>query len=401
MKKIFLKIRKYLFLGNLLLSLFVLGLFLIIFSTFLGKTYPQPKFGGKFTEGFYESVTTLNPFLASKESERTIVNIIYPPLIEFQENKIISKYLKSYFKSPDSLVYRIELKDDLKWSDGTRITTDDLKFSFEAFKNYSPLKNRDFFKNVELEILDKTKAEFLLKENDNYFFYHLNYLNVLPVKAFSQYPLKEVPESVFKIGSGPFILDSISQHDVIDIIKLKRNPYYKPKPYLDELDFYVYPSSKRAFDGLLLKEIDSLGGLNYFKLPANIYYHYEIKKIILPRIIGIFFNSQKVKKEEVEFLEKRIDRAEIIKKIFQGYAEESRGIYSPTLRRIFNLSQISPSYEKQAETDLSHLEIVSPSLYFYPDIARFLKEKFKFKIVLVSEEEIKTLIENKNFTALL
>jgi ABC-type transport system substrate-binding protein len=384
----------------LIILLFFSGLAFLIYYLQLTKPL-EPRYGGFYREGLFEPINSLNPVLPKNESEKAILNIIYPPLIEFDNGRIISKFLNSYYFSPDKLTLSLELKD-LKWSDGSKITTDDLVFSFELFKKYSSPDVAINFKNAQIKIIDQKKAEINLNLNDNYFLFNLSNLKILPAKFFSGLDLDNFDKQVLKIGSGPFVFDSITSKRGITIIKLKRNKFYEPKPYLDEIYFYVFPSTKAAFEALLLKEIDGLAGLNYLELPQNIFVNYKVNKIILPRVIGIFFNGQKIDKKIVEDIESKIDREEIKKEVFKNNAEISYGIFSPTVRKILSLPDLYKE-KKQRNTTNQHLslKLTVPTSYFYPEISRYLKEKYHMETEFIEPNDLKDIFQKKNYQAIL
>jgi len=385
----------------LIIILFFSGFIFLIY--YLQLTKPVgPKYGSFYREGLFEPINSLNPVLPKNESEKAILNIIYPPLIEFDNGKIVSKFLNSYYFSPDKLTLSLELKD-LKWSDGSKITTDDLVFSFELFKKYSSPEIASNFKNAQIKIIDQKRTEINLSLNDNYFFFNLNNLKILPAKFFSGLDLNNFDKQVLKVGSGPFVFDSITSKGEITIIKLKRNKFYEPRPYLEEIYFYVFPSTKAAFEALLLKEIDGLAGLNYLELPQNIFVNYKVYKIVLPRIIGLFFNSQKVDKKIIENLENKIDREEIKKEVFKDNAEISYGIFSTTIRRVFSLNDF---YQEkiQKPTPINQplsLKITVPTSYFYPEISRYLKEKYHLETEFIEPENLNETLASKNYQAIL
>jgi len=385
----------------LIIILLFSGLAFLIY--YFQSTKPlEPKYGGFYREGLFEPINSLNPVLPKNESEKAILNIIYPPLIEFDNGKTISKFLNSYYFSPDKLTLSLELKD-LKWSDGSKITTDDLVFSFEFFKKYSVPEIASNFKNTQIKIIDQKRAEISLNFNDNYFFFNLNNLKILPVKIFSALDLNNFDKKVLKVGSGPFVFDSIISKGKITIIKLKKNKFYEPKPYFEEIYFYVFPSTKEAFEALLLKEIDGLAGLNYLELPQNIFANYKSYKIVLPRVIGLFFNSQKVDKKIVEELENKIDREEIKKEVFKNNTDISYGIFSATIRKVFSLHNFyQEKNEKPAPINQSlSLKITAPTSYFYPEISRYLKEKYHFETEFIEPENLNETLANKNYQAIL
>jgi len=400
MKTIFLKIRKIIKEKNLvdflILISFLFGVSLLIF--YLQKTkISQPKFGGLYREGLYEPVNSLNPIFPKNDGEKAILNIIYPPLIEFDNGKLISKFIKNYSFSADYLTLNLELKDSL-WSDGSKITTDDLIFSFNLHKKYGPAGVVNNFKNAEIKAIDHKRVEIHLNLNDNYFLYSLAQLRILPAKDFLTTEPENFNYQLFKISSGPFAFESLKTKKDITIITLKRNEFYQPRPYLDKVVFYVFPSIKSAFDALVIKEIDGLAGINYFDLPQNLAYSYNLNKIILPRVIGIFFNSQKIDQNLVQSINSLNLGQEIKNIVFKDNAEIAEGIFSDTWRKVLNLPSVTFN-KNQAE--IQKFNLLSPNYYFYPEIARLLKEKLKIEVDYFDAEKIDEKLINKDYQAIL
>lgn len=408
-QQFFLKLKKiffeFNFLNLLIVIFFLSGLFLII-NYFLGQeiTPSQPVFDGVYREGLYEHIGSLNPLAPLNESEKSILNIIYPPLIEFDNGLPISRFLKSYSFSTDQLTFRLELKDELYLSNGEELTTDDLLFSFDIYLKHNTAETL-FLKAVDFKVIDNKRAEFYFKNVDNYFLYKLAAIRIFPRKNFSNIDFENFSLDLLKIGNGPFVLEKISKANDIQKIYLTRNNYYQPKPYLEKIIFYSYPSTKRAFDGLLLKEIDGLAGLTYLELPQNIFLDFKINKIILPRIVGLFFNSQKVNKKNIDYLNQHINRQELVKKVLKNQAEASKTIFSPTIRKIFNLEDIAildkNNQEKENQLDFKNINLEVVSSYLYPDIGRYLKEKFGFSLNFIDRVELETKLASKEYSVLL
>jgi len=89
-----------------------------------------PNFGG--------DITTLNPLLINDNPSQTVANRIYP---EFIGKDVVTKaytpgnkgsMVTDWTVSDDGLVYTFKLRDDRTWSDGTPITSADLKYSYDA-----------------------------------------------------------------------------------------------------------------------------------------------------------------------------------------------------------------------------------------------------------------------------
>lgn len=409
MKILILKIRK-IFLEKkyfeilIFFFIFISLLFLIIY---IQNTLKKPYQKHTFKEGLVEdiNINLLNPLYPKDEYESTILNIIYPPLIEFDNGIIISKFIKSAKFSSDYLTLTIELKD-IKWSDGSKITTDDLAFSFDLHKKFGSPNIVNILKNASINIIDTKKAEFKLNLNDNYFIYELKNFRILPKKEFAKVDLgsSEINQDIFKIGSGPFVFKNINYKKNIKILTLQKNIYFSPQPYFNEIQFYIFNSPREAYNSLLLKEIDALSGVNYIEFSNNIKRNYYIKEIVLPRIIGIFFNSQKINSEEVNYLNKIIDRKKLVKEVFKNRAEVSYNIISPTILQILKINlQNSENFPKELNKniDLSNIKILTTASFFYPEISRWLKKNYNIDYEIIKNEDLYYILEKKDYIGIL
>jgi peptide/nickel transport system substrate-binding protein len=385
---------------------------IFLFLYFHNLSLNKIKYGGIYKEGLFEIVDKLNPLNPLNETEKAILKIIYPPLIEFDNGKIFSKFIQSYNFSPDKTSLIIELKKNIKWSDGSEINTKDIEFSFNLLKKFASLDFQNNFKNVNLNIIDDKKFEFILELNNNYFFYNLNNLQIFPKHVFINFNPENFDTNFLKIGSGPFILKRIYKKNNIKIIELEKNKFYNPSPYLNGIIFYVFPSAKSAYQALLSKQIDGLAGINYIDFPNKIKIHNQINKILLPRIIGIFFNQQKVNKNNIiENLNFSIDRNLLNKKVFNNYGEISYSLLSPTIKKILNLNEnINKKdsklnlIENKNNNQIPIIKITVVNSYFYPEIARYLKENLKnFKIDLefIEIDQLSEILNKKDYEAIL
>lgn len=406
-KILFLKLKRLFselkFIDLLIFISLIIGTFSII-SYYQKEKKSLPRYGGIYREGLYGNpIENLNPLELKNENEETIINIIYPPLIEFDNGKLISRFINSYNLSKDKLTLTLTLKNNLKWSNGNPLTVEDFVSSFEIFKKNPNSKLYPFIKDVELRSLDSYQLEIKLKNADNLFFFNLVNFRILPTKLLLSNEFTNFNSKNLEIGSGPFVLEKLEKINEITVITLQKNIFYQPQPYLDKIIFYVFPSPKKAFDALLTKQIDGLAGLNYLDLPQIIINNYNLNKIILPRIIGIFFNTKNIKPEIVNYLNQNIDRREIVSYVFKGYAEETEAIFSPTIRQIFKINNPNGKAEHQATTTKLErkVKIITSDTYLYPEIGRYFQEKKLFDVEFLPQVDLIEKIKSKDYQGII
>ena len=373
-------------------------------NIFFEKT---PAYGGTLREGFYQPIDTLNPFLAEKSSEKTLINLIFDSLIR-PDGKGGYEYelAKSITKINQGLAYEIELKDAY-WSNGNKINADDVIATFNYIKKYSNGDLYEMFKEINFEKIDNYRIKVSLPIKDNYFIQKLSFVKIIPYKIWSRYEpaeWKSKEADLISVSSGPFIFNRKYTKGDIEIYEFIRNPFYQPQPYLDKVLIYVYSDINKAYEALKSKEIDALGGIKPTYFLSISPRSFKVYKIIIPRVIGIFFNSGKVKSiEKINQLKKYLNRDEIIKETFEEFAEPSFGILSPSIAKIYKLGYEKPKNEIiNANLDFSDTNLIVPDNFYFQKIGIYLSKVYKFKIKLESLENIiNSIIPEKNYEALL
>ena len=134
---------------------------------------------------------------------------------------------KNWSISSDGKSFIFELFDDLKWSDGKDLTAQDVKFSFEAYRNpeYGGIKYLPYFEKMEsVEILTDKKILFKVKEPYfGNFEVIANMMGIIPEHIYKDPKLKM---SKSLIGSGPY---KIEHYIKGKILVLNQNPLWTGK----------------------------------------------------------------------------------------------------------------------------------------------------------------------------
>lgn len=110
-------------------------------------------------------VTTLDPIILNDIYSKRAFKYIYETLFKIDENKIIIPALAERYKYLNTKKLYIKLKEDIKFSDGTLLTSTDVKNSLLRIKEKGALK--DFYKNIkDIQILNKQEFIIHLKAED-------------------------------------------------------------------------------------------------------------------------------------------------------------------------------------------------------------------------------------------
>ena len=189
-----------------------------------------------------EEPRNLNPFVASSAYSWQVLGMIYESLIgtdprtlgdmpslaaSWSVETVGSKELEH-----TRLVFR--LRKGLKWSDGTLLTAQDVKATFDFLKNNSIPRFFDSVKNIKsVNVVDSHQVAVEMEGTSYWYLDNVGGLPCMPAKVLKMVkdwqnwnPLdpsgKTGPYGL--IGSGPFMLD---EYRPGEFVMMKRNGYYR------------------------------------------------------------------------------------------------------------------------------------------------------------------------------
>lgn len=291
-----------------------------------------PVSGGTLKEGIIGIPTQVNPVLAISDADKDLVSLVYSGLMRKDESgKLIPDLAEEYPTiSDDGKNYTFKIKQGLEFQDGQKITSKDIVFTIEKIKNpiiKSPRKTN--WDGVSVSALDDYTVMFTLAQP------YISFLDSTTVGILPSHLWKDVKDVEFNIsplntskaiGSGPYKINSVSKNsdDIPDEYNLKRfTRFALGKPLIKYINITLYSNEKDLVKALSNGSINEAGGISPENASMLSQEGYTVHTATLPRIFGLFFNSNKNKlfNEEsvIKAIDMGIDRKEIVNKILDSY----------------------------------------------------------------------------------
>lgn len=269
----------------------------------------------------------------------TVQNIFEPLLVyDFDEVTLKPHLAESYDVSDDGLEITFRLRDDIYFSDGVAVTTDDVIFTYETVINpkVDAANLANMFVDVEEVVqVDKRVVKFIMKRP---YFKALEIVSFWDIGIFPKHIYQFTDAQEFNkhrsnpVGSGPYVFE---KWDVGAEIVLRRNEnYWGPKPKLAKVVYKFIPNSLarvQAFRSgkvdLVIPEPEQFADLvedaeftkefncaSYWNPGAPFYY------------IGwnqdtVFFSDKRVRLAMTHM----INREQIVAELLEGYGSEITG----------------------------------------------------------------------------
>jgi peptide/nickel transport system substrate-binding protein len=188
---------------------------------------------------YYQAPSTMNPYLSGGTKELESASLVLEPLARYNEAGTIVPYLAESVPtvenggvSEDLKTITWKLKEGLKWSDGTPLTSEDVKFTWEycTAEGGGCSQSEKYNDVVEVETPDELTVVV-----------HFGVPKPFPYGPFvgAQAPIVQkaqfadcvgeamascTDENFSPIGTGPFVVDEFKTNDVVS---LSANPHYR------------------------------------------------------------------------------------------------------------------------------------------------------------------------------
>ena len=318
---------------------------------------------------------SLNPLFAFSFQEVNITELLYLSLVQHEWNdsagdvKTSPMDAKNWTWNEDSTTITVNLRDDINWRDGHKLTADDVIFSFDIYSD--PDVQSRFFGTFNKFYLEKDQHIDLSKsfETDNPYTIKIHFKPhsnpglvdidppILPKHVFSNFDRKrfvQLEKGVDSVTCGPFYLYKWNPTQSIILRADEKSFLYKPGT-VKELIFKVVPDYNSRITQLKNGEIDLMENVK----PDQVNDLKILNNIKLASVKGreydyagwnnsnVLFSDPKVRKA----LTYAINREEILSEYLGNNGDLAVGPVAPIFRDSYNhiLKPIEYNPEKAKE----------------------------------------------------
>ncbi len=309
---------------------------------FFKNTETVPTNGGEYSEALIGEPKFVNPlFSSANDVDADLVSLLYSGLFKYDESQKLTPDLASdYTITADGLTYNINLRQDIKWSDGEPFNADDVIYTFESIQNPevgSPLLAA--FQNINIERTGDYSISLTLKEPFAPFLNSLT-IGILPEHIWSDVPpssIRLAKMNLQPVGSGPWKFSKLTKKDSSGSIEsyiLERNTnYYDNQPFLKNLTFKFYGDFSQIASALKSQEVKAISFVPQDLTDKIVGKNFKLYKFRLPQYNALFFNennSQFLKNSDSRLaLNLAIDKNKIVERALNKNGEI---INSPILK---------------------------------------------------------------------
>lgn len=302
-----------------------------------GSGQSAPTKGGTLIMVMDTEPPTLAAYTSTAQPVGEITAKIYDGLLDYTPDlKPIPSLAKSWSVSPDGKTVTFNLREGVKWHDGSPFTSADVQYTFmEVLKKLHPRGINTFRDLEEIDTPDDHTAVFKLSHPAPYMMMALSSYEspVIPKHLFAGTDIATNPYANKPVGTGPF---KFVEWEKGQYIRLDRNPdYWKPGlPYLDRIVARIIADAGTRSAAMEAGEVNYAAfnaipniDLDRLKKLPNIVVTTDGYKMQSP-ILQLDFNTLHKPYDDVrvrQAIAYAIDRKFVADKIWFGYARVATG----------------------------------------------------------------------------
>ncbi len=339
-----------------------------------------------YTEGVLGQPRSFFPHQTETKTDKTISRLIYRSLFEYDiYGTMVTDLAETWSISEDGLIYTVKLKDNQYWSNGEKITANDLIYTSYKVQNLS---------GVGTDRVDDLTVRYYLPNKYSPFLSLLT-IEVMPDGAEENMdPLKPVSSGSYRVvrieKSGPVI------RKVVLAFKGEDDKSRK-------LVFRFYANEEELITSAKLGEIDGFVSNKDYEIDNFAKHEYPLQGVYY----ALFFNLREEKLQDIDL--RKALRA--VLPIEQLIYDKGISVQGPISRNSYTDRSLDFNFhDKDFEADFSDvvLRIAVPDIKIHKILAEDIAGLWEVKLKLeakVKEHDpdtiIKEVIKDRNFEVLL
>lgn len=203
---------------------------------------------------------TINPILSKNKNVQDISKLIYEPLVNLTSDyKAESCLAKEWAKQSDNS-YLIKLRENVRWSNGLRFTSEDVKFTIDRLKDTDSIYSANVANVTSLDIVDDYTIKINLDKEVPFFEYNLTF-PILSKDYYDDEDFVTSSKNSNPVGTGKF---KISETESSYLLLEKNNSWWNKDKNItiEKITVNLYSSIGELYNSFKIGNLDLIATSN-------------------------------------------------------------------------------------------------------------------------------------------
>ena len=388
--------------------------------------------GTKLTLGISE-FDTINPIITKNKKVQDVTKLIYESLVNITADGKAEPCLAKEWETSDNITYIIKLRTGVKWTDGTLLSSNDVKFTIDRLLQDEEADGVVYAENVknikEVDIIDNTTLRIILYNPIPFYQYYLNF-PILSSLYFQDTNFWDTEKNEKPITTGRFYIKETTGNTIV----LEKNKNWwnieNENSVIDKITINIYSKLAELYKAFKLGSIDIIAteNSNYQEYVGKI--GYNTTEIEGRDFVFLALNTQSEILSDVNVrkaIRSAINKDEIVSNIYKGtYSKANFPLSSNSYlvddenKNYFELSEFETLLSnadwklrnkvwqktENGKTKKLELNLVVGNSSKRQKTAEYIKEALAsqgiaINIKAVSKDEFKNYLQNKQYDIIL
>ncbi|AOO80220.1 peptide ABC transporter substrate-binding protein [Bosea vaviloviae] len=229
-------------------------------------TKPPSAPKGQAVIGYSQEITVLHPLMPANEVDQGVWWNLFSPLWALDQAgkfvPVLAKEVPTVANggiSADGLVWKVTLREGVKWHDGRDFSAEDVRFTFDLIRNPQfRTRSRSGFSLLEDVKTEGDTISWRMKEPFAPFLSFLAWTFIVPRHLLDgAADPNATPFQANPVGTGPFKF--VERKTGSHVLLAANTAYFGEGPYLERLVFRYVPDLNAMFTQFRTGEIDYIG----------------------------------------------------------------------------------------------------------------------------------------------
>ena len=195
---------------------------------------------------------SINPLLSNNKQVQELTKIIFEPILQINNEYKIEKCLAKDWAKTAENQYIIKLDETIQWSDGNKLTADDVIFTIQTIKNLNSIYSDNVKNIVEVNKVDENTVQIILDQEIPFFEYNLIF-PILSLKYFEGQDFVYTEKNNMPVGTGSY---KIVENSAEKIVLEKNENYKREELTLEKITINKYANLGELYNAFKLGKVD-------------------------------------------------------------------------------------------------------------------------------------------------
>jgi len=272
----------------------------------LGRYYlvPVAVAGGEYVEGIEGLFNNASPIFATSSVDTSVSKLLFSGLLRYNEKGVlVGDLAESWSTNASGTIYTVNLRPNVRWHDGERVTSADVVYTIDAIQNPDTRSPYNLSWQGVSVSAPNDQTVIMTLPNPLASFGSSLVQGIVPKHRLSDVPFAQLRSDEFNsrlpVGTGPFTWGGVNSLETGGEIEHQRvafradENYHLGKPNLNRYVIETYPSQSEMINALKDGRINAAGLSSLEDVSAGDILRFNQFNVPLMSGVYLFFNNSR------------------------------------------------------------------------------------------------------------